>query len=384
MAFKPYPEQVEAANKMKVGKILYGDVGSGKTVTSLLFYKKWYSNYPLVVITTAKKRDTHDWEDEAAMLDLEIESVDSWNNIGKYTKDKNKFFIFDEQRVIGSGSWSRNFIKISSRNKWILLTGTPGTTWMDYVPVFIANGFYRNKTDFIDQHVEYDRFTKYPSIKRYHNVQKLQRNRAAVLVRMTVERHTRRHKHYIECGYDKELYSKVQMERFNFLEDKPIETASEYVQLLRRVVSTSVERVHEAGWQIYKNPKAIIFYNYDYELEILRDLCEFVGRPTAEWNGHKHEEIPDTDTWIYLVQYTAGAEGWNCTETDRIIFYSPNYSYKVVEQAEGRVDRLNTKFTDLHYIYLYSKSNVDKAVFKAIQTGKTFSESAWVKKRGGA
>lgn len=378
--FELYPHQKDAAQRLKPGAILCGDVGTGKTLTGLYFYKTNFVARRLIVITTAKKRDEGDWEKEAGLLGIDEITVDSWNNIIKYKEVKDAFFIFDEQRLVGSGAWVKSFLKIAKVNKWIMLTGTPGDVWMDFVPIFIANGFYRNKTDFIEQHVEYDRFAKYPKVKKYHNQGKLNKLRRYILVRMTMERKTLRHRNYVETFYDKELYDYVTKYKWNPYLEKPIENASEYTQVCRRVVATSDGRIHEASWQLIHHRKIIVFYNYDYELDILVDLCEFLGLNYAQWNGHKHEYLPRGNNWVYLVNYAAGAEGWNCIETDTIMFYSPHYAWKTTEQAEGRIDRLNTKFKDLNYIYLTSKSKIDQAVIKANLSKKTFNESAWVKR----
>ena len=372
--------QLDAVKQLKSGSILCGDVGTGKTLTGLYFYKERYPDRQLYVITTAKKRDTGDWEDEARLLGIDELVVDSWNNIKKYQDLRNAFFIFDEQRVVGWGAWSKAFVKLARTNKWILLTGTPGDTWMDYIPVFVANNYYENKTQFINSHVEYDPYVKYPKVKRYHQQGLLQKYRRQTLVRMENKRHTIRHRHFIECMYDDDLYKDAFANKWNPFENEPVQHAGALAQVLRKVTGTSDGRVHEAVWQLNHVDKAIVFYNYNYELDILRSICEFIHKPYAEWNGQKHEELPDTDEWLYLVQYNAGAEGWNCTTTDTILFYSPNYSYKMTEQAEGRIDRINTPFTDLHYIYLTSKAPIDEAVLRSIRNKKNFNENAWLER----
>lgn len=379
MEFKLYPHQTEALDRLKSGAILFGEVGSGKTLTGLAYYLQEFANRDLYIITTAKKRDSGDWEDEAGLLGIKHLVVDSWNSIKKYADKQNAFFIFDEQRVVGYQAWSKAFIKISKSNKWILLSGTPGDVWSDYIPVFIANGFYRNKTDFTDQHIEFDRFAKYPKIKAYHNQGKLLKHRNDILIPMRVERTTTRNRKFVETKFNKDLYKQVMETRWNVFTDSPIENASEFTQVLRQLVSIHHDRQWHAKWIMDVHDKVIVFYNYNYELEILEKLCKENNKPYAQWNGKKHDEIPDTDTWIYLVQYTAGAEGWNCIETNIILFYSLNYSYRMMEQAEGRIDRINTKYTQLEYFYLTSNSRIDKAVRKAITTKKKFNESAWAK-----
>ena len=245
MAYKLYPHQEDALAKLTSGKILYGGVGSGKSLTSLYFYIKYFSERPLYIITTAKKRDSNDWQED--MIDLGLEGVvDSWNNIKKYLDIDNAFFIFDEQRVVGYSTWGRSFIKIAKKNKWILLSATPGDTWMDYIPVFVANGWYKHKTDFCDQHVEYDQYSSYPKIKKIHNEDKLIYKRNAILVHMPMKRQTIRHRQLIYSSFDEELYSKVMKDRWNVFEEKPIENASELLQCVRRIVATDEDRIFNA------------------------------------------------------------------------------------------------------------------------------------------
>lgn len=380
--YELFEHQKSALTRLKSGSILNGGVGSGKTITSLVFYKTYFSNKKLYVITTAKKRDSGDWEDDARKVGVEIECVDSWNNIVNYIWLENSFVIFDEQRVVGYSTWGKSFIRICKDNKWILLTATPGDNWLDYMPVFIANGFYRNKSDFIEQHVEYDQWAKYPKVKKYHNIPKLVRNRNSILVPMDFKRSTKRVRRFIKSEFDNELYEIALNNRWNVFTEKPIVNASELTQCLRRIVASDYDRKYNAKFLMDIHDRVIVFYNYDYELEILKSLASELGKEYWEWNGHKHEDIPDQDQWLYFVQYTAGAEGWNCILTNVILFYSLNYSFKITEQAEGRIDRINTKYTDLEYYYLTSNSAIDKSVYKALVSKEKFNESAWLKSKG--
>lgn len=382
MVYNLYQHQQDALRVLKSGSILNGGVGSGKTLTSLVFYKQYFPNRKLYVITTAKKRDTGDWEDDASKVGVKIEVVDSWNNITNYLWLENSFIIFDEQRVVGYSTWGKSFIKICKQNKWILLTATPGDTWLDYMTVFIANGYYRNKTDFYDQHVELDQWVKYPKVKRYHNVGKLMRLRQSILVPMHFERKTKRHRQLVLSEYDKHLYERVMNDRWNVFEQKPIENVAEMFQCLRRVVATDEDRIFNAKFLMDIHDRLIIFYNYNYERDVIIQIANELGREYWEWNGHYHDEVPNCERWLYIVQYTAGAEGWNCITTNTILFYSMNYSFKITEQAEGRIDRLNTPFIDLEYYFLTSRSQIEKDIYKAIKTKEKFNESAWLKRRG--
>ena len=399
--------QLKAVNDLRSGSILVGGVGSGKSRTSLYFYFvrefggsaniPGYSEFhpmsspkDLYIITTAAKRDKHEWEkeliefllttDEESCINHVKVTIDSWNNIAKYTNVQGAFFIFDEQRVVGSGQWAKSFIKISKLNRWILLTATPGDTWSDYIPVFIANGFYKNRTEFIKRHVIFDRFAKYPKISRYLDTDRLEKLKALITVDMTVKREVVKHNITIPVSYDKEKYKVIVKDRWDIYKEEPIQNASEYTSLLRKVVNSDPDRIEKVKEIIQQNPKVIIFYNFDYELEMLRAMGEEIGIYTAEWNGHKHMPVPENDNWIYLVQYNAGAEGWNCTTTNCIIFYSLSYSYRMTHQASGRIDRRNSPFFDLYYYRLKSSSSIDNAITQCLQQKKDFNEKKFFEK----
>ena len=377
------PHQKAALTQLSDGKILWGAVGSGKSRVAVAYYEQEHRERDVYVVTTAKKRDSKDWEGEFARIVVGkhadatlhgILTVDSWNNIDKYREVEDAFFIFDEQRLVGSGAWVKAFLKIARNNKWILLSATPGDTWLDYIPVFVANGFYRNRTEFKHEHVVYAPFTKFPKVERYLNVGKLNRNRNRILVHMRYNNETIRHSRSLQTEYNKELYDSVVKNRWHLYQNRPIKDIAELFGVLRRVVNSDASRVRAIEDLLTKHPKMVVFYNFNYELDILKRLDEKVT--IAEWNGHRHEEIPTTDSWLYLVQYVAGSEGWNCVETDTVVFYSLTYSYKNWEQAHGRIDRLNSPFLDLFYYTLRSKAGIDLAIGRALKSKRNFNISS--------
>ena len=395
--------QLDAVNRMHNGCILCGGVGSGKSRTSLAYYYKEQGGQldsedyvkmqnprDLYIITTARKRDDLEWEEElipfyistdpelSLYKDLKV-TIDSWNNIKKYSNVCGAFFIFDEQRVVGSGAWVKAFLKITKKNQWILLSATPGDNWSDYIPVFIANGFYRNKSEFTNEHIMYSRFTKYPKIDRYLNTGRLVRLRNQILIDMDFNRQTISHHEDVYVKYDISKYKDAIRKRWDPYKDEPIQQASGLCYVLRRIVNEDISRQDALVEILEKHPKLIVFYNFDYELDILRAIQDVEDVEVAEWNGHKHQPVPDGGRWVYLVQYTAGCEGWNCVKTDTIVFFSQNYSYKVMQQASGRIDRLNTPFKELYYYHFKSRSGIDLAISKALREKKKFNESRWVK-----
>ena len=405
MPIKLFDYQLSAIEKMRNGCILNGGVGSGKSLTSLGYYYlqqggdisslkrgdfvKMKNPQDLYIITTARKRDTLEWEGELAPFLLSTHKevnghnntviVDSWNNIKKYIDVKDSFFIFDEQRVVGSGSWVKSFLKITKQNDWILLSATPGDTWSDYIPVFIANGFYRNKTEFIREHIVYNPRVKFPKVDRYLNTGRLIRLRNRILIDMDFKRDTIPHHEDIYVKYDISKYRDAGRLRWDPFKQEPIKDAGGLCYVWRRIVNSDQSR-QVALLEIFEDhPKMIIFYNFDYELDILKEVFSGIAVDIAEWNGHKHQPIPESKRWVYLVQYTAGAEGWNAISTDTIVFFSQNYSYKIMLQAAGRIDRLNTPYRDLYYYHLKSRSGIDLAISKALSQKKNFNEGRFVK-----
>ena len=400
-----YPHQKEALDEIRPGSILVGGVGSGKSITSLAYFydKICLGNYAtrsfplrpkdLYIITTARKRDSLEWDKEFCQFGLSKDPncsvakikviVDSWNNIKKYQEVTGAFFIFDEQRVVGSGTWVKAFLKIAKNNEWILLSATPGDTWSDYIPVFVANGFYKNRTEFLRTHAIFDRFAKYPKIVRYINTERLERYRKQILITMDFERTTKRFVHDIFVEYDHEKYDVAFIKRWNPYLDEPIQDAGQLCHILRRIVNTDPSRLDRLAELSNIHKRMIIFYNLNSELELLRTLSDntkvISGTAFAEWNGHRHEQLPKTERWLYFVQYTAGSEGWNCIETDTIVFYSLNYSYKIMEQASGRIDRINTLYSNLHYYRFVSDSKIDKAILNALNNKRTFNELAFLR-----
>lgn len=387
--------QISAIKRMKNGCVLRGGTGAGKTLTSLVYifenvlggqtlihpghgHVKPIDPLPVYVITTPKKRDSGDWTAEAALVPMDLFVVDSWNNIKKYEHVKNAIFIFDETKITGYGAWTYSFIKIAKNNKWILLSATPGDSFIEYTSLFVANGFYKNKTEFEREHIVWSRFAKYPKVERYLNMTKLIKLRDSVLVEMpTVRATTQNHKNII-CDFNPIDYDILFSRRWNFYESKPIRDVSQLCYLLRRVVNSDPSRLNALDVIHQKHQRLIIFYNFNYELDILREWCKAKGLVFSEWNGHNHDPLPDGPTWAYLCQYTAAQEAWNCIETDCTIFYSQTYSYKALTQSAGRIDRMNTPYRFLYYYHLVSRSSIDVAIQKALNRKENFNEGKWL------
>lgn len=387
MVYRLYDHQREAVEKLASGKILYADVGTGKSITAAAYYAEKQAPRDVIVITTAKKRDSLDWEKEFVKVGISKYerspvlggklTVDSWNQISKYENVRDAFLILDEQRLVGTGAWVKSFLKMTKpdrNNTWIMLSATPGDNWLDYAPVLIANGFYKNITQFKQEHVVYASYVKFPKVERYIGTAKLKRLRKDLLVHMPYVRHTTRITRKVPVAFNQELTDKVLKDRWNPYEERPVRSLAELFYTMRKVLYSDPSRLEEVRQTLNRHPRLIVFYNFTYELEALRTLAADPDLTVAEWNGQKHEEVPETDRWLYLVQYTAGSEGWNCTTTDATLFYSLTYSYKQWHQAHGRIDRLNTPFDRLFYYVLMSEGSIDRAVYETLMDKKSFNQ----------
>ena len=381
MTFQLAPHQVKAIDELSRGKVLVGGVGSGKSITSLAYFTNLDENKPIYIITTAKKRDSGEWFADAMKMSLRNPiHVDSWNNIKNYEEVENAYVVFDEQRVVGSGAWVDSFYKLARQNHWIILTATPADTWMDLVPIFIANGFYKNKSEFNNLHVRFSRFTKYPKVDSYIDTFMLEQHRRRVFVEMPYDKKAIREEHIVAVDFDRDEEKLLWTARWNIYDNVPLKDAGEMMRLLRKSANSHWSRYEALKELIVENPRIIVFYNHNYELEQLRCLMPEMDVPVAEWNGHAHQDIPDTERWVYLVQYQAGGEGWNCITTDTMVFYSLPYSYRNFEQAKGRIDRLNTQYEVLHYYIFKSRAIIDQSIWKSLGHKKNFQARAFAKK----
>jgi hypothetical protein len=392
MSIELMPHQKQALEFLSNGKVLFGGVGTGKSLVAAAYYMKEEAPKDIYVITTAKKRDTLDWEETFAHFGVGTEvngsvagvlHVDSFNNIDRYINIEDAWFVFDEQRLVGHGVWVKSFLKIVKNNNWIMLTATPGDTWVDFIPLFIANNLYKNATQFTREHIMYAPFSKFPKIVRYNDVYTLQKYKNMLLVEMPYLIEAERFIEDVVVEYDEVIFQKAVKDRWNPYTNKPIKDVAELFRVMRKIVNSDASRLRAVKTLLEEHNRLIVFYNFDYELDLLRTLNQETNVTIAELNGHKHQPIPDTEKWCYLVQYVAGAEAWECIETNAMCFYSLTYSYKNFIQAMGRIDRLNSLWKDRRYYVLVSKSIIDKAVRKSLGEKKMFNERKWAIKNMG-
>ena len=404
------PFQENCLERLSTGKVLAADTGAGKSIMSLAWYlskecasdehslksgaKAWtlYHGSPdLYIITTPKKRDSEEWESDLSKFNLvkgrnskemgEVNIfIDSWNNIKKYTEIKNSVFIFDEQRAVGSGTWAKSFVKIAKQNHWIMLSATPGDTWSDWCPLMIAKGYYPNRTAFFNKHAVYNPYVKYREIIRWDNTDELEYYRSKMLVTCRMEKKTTRHFEEViaDCSNKYEV-KRAYKERTNPKTGEPFKSASELCAYTRNIINTDPTRSAVGLKIIQMYDRIIIFYTLTDELEGIKWACNKAGRKMYFYNGEIHDQVPTGNNWAYIVQYTAGSEAWNCTTCNAMLFWDLTYSYKQFKQATGRIDRLNTPYSDLYYYAIRSYMPLDLAIRRALREKKDFNSRGFLK-----
>ena len=376
--------QEEAIQKLHSGSVLYGATGSGKSLTGLAYYMRCWSHLDLYIITTSKKRNAGEWEEEIAKLGCPPpKAIDSWNRLKNYRMVSDAFFLFDEHKVGGHGKWAQSMITIAKKNKWILLTATPGDVWDDYASIFIANEFVKNKTTWNEDFCIFDRISKYPKIIGYQREDVLKNMRDAVLVPMEYQSEKVPIPYVIpyKVDHEEEAYVLARRKSLRHPEMRAFRNTSAMFAYMRMNLPDKESKIQALADVLKKEPKAIIFYNFTPEKYEIENAARQVNIPFFQYNGQIKDNVPDGDTWVYAVQYTAGAEAWNCITCRTVIFYSMNYSYKVMTQAKGRIDRCNSPFDELHYYYFISPDfEIDQEILNALTRKEKFNEEALANK----
>lgn len=374
VTFKDY--QKRAINQMHNGCILCGGVGAGKSLTSLGYIDKVYPSGTVYIITPARKRNTGEWFDDIRKNDMDETRfvVDSWNNLSKYKDVKDAFFLFDEQKVSGKGTWAKSLIRIAKSNQWILLSATPGDTYDDYATVLIANGFVRNRTTWYDEYCV-TKSQPFFHIVDHKNKDVIDMMIRRIFIKMDYQSDKKRIERVIpiqarSAGEEKEILMTHKAPGAQM----PFTTFAAAIAYVRMNCYDKSKKTEALRKIIEKHKKIIVFYNFLSEkLEIERAAID-ANVTINFYNGQRHDPIPDTDEWVYGVQYNSGAEAWNCITTNAMVFYSPNYSYKTMEQAHGRIDRVNSPYECLYYYMLLNELNIDNKVMNALSSKKDFNE----------
>lgn len=121
--------------------------------------------------------------------------------------------------------------------------------------------------------------------------------------------------------------------------------------------------------------RLIIFYNFNGELEVLRDLCASVERPVSIICGNikdlsSYEKSKDSVT---LVQYQAGAMGLNLQKSNKIVYFTPPLSSEFFEQSKKRIHRIGQDRTCFYY-YLICSGSIEEKIYRTLAMRKDYTE----------
>lgn len=121
------------------------------------------------------------------------------------------------------------------------------------------------------------------------------------------------------------------------------------------------------------NDRLIVFYNFNSELERLKEICEKFDKPTSEVNGAKHDltNYNDCDNSVTLVQYQAGSMGINLQLSNKIIYFTPPLSSELFEQSKKRIHRIGQNHPCFYY---QLKCGIEEKIYGTLAMRKDYTD----------
>lgn len=393
--------QQDAVEALLNGKhIVVASCGVGKGFISLE-WARGTKKSNVLVITQASKVKSNDFVEEAKLLDEKWYNsqssftVVSWNSLAKWLKEHQSenfadyAIIADEiQRIKNySTGMGKSFLKIASHTKcWAGFTATPGESWIQMMPYFVACGFVKHKTDFTNKFCVTQSFKGYIEIIGYNHEEVLNKWWSGITYfpdtkEMEKQLPSETHKvvHFkAPTGYAKVLKTKTRLDTDEF-----IDTSMAMCHYLRQLCCSKekVEWLKEFVESL--DTSCVVFYTYIEEGEKIKEALK--GVKIWEINGKKHD-IPTADTIgkhdVVLAQWESGSASLNLQFMNYWVSFSPCYSLTTSCQSRGRIKRIG-QTKPMFYYYLKTDHTIENDIYKALKEKRDFSETVWYENKFG-
>ncbi|MBL0992197.1 MAG: DEAD/DEAH box helicase [Escherichia coli] len=415
---KLFDYQKEAIENFESKPLNLSDVGTGKSYMSIGSYVKSECSKLLIICLAPK---VNDFVEDSEIFNLNVTALNkgtkknkellsesnlvaisfesSWRltELNKWV-DKDTFIIIDESHKVSvSKSKVTKFVMgLSKRAKYnYLCTATPvsnGKLENWYPQLFISNVFRKPKKEFeqlfVIKQMRQMGSMRFMQITGYRNEHLLEQMIDEASVKY------KRDKGYLPEDYvyktkKPAMYNKLKKSRL-YKDDNDLrvelDNSSKLFNSLRQVshgflngISKQVskepfERL-DAILETHNNERVVIFYNYKWEAEMLKQLLDKLKRPYGEYNGSVKDLKPfkNNDNGVVLAQYKSASTGINDFVISNVmVFNSMPLSSTEYLQAKGRTDRHGQDKTPLYY-HIVPDTPIEKKIFSVVTNGKDFT-----------
>ena len=395
--------QKQAVGQLIGGKhFIVAGCGAGKTAMALVWANaicRQTHKKKILVVTTASKSKTGDFEEEAnvwcpsLLNSLSSFSVLSWHKLRAWVETNwnslgDYVYIFDEVQRAKAGVSSgmgRAFLKITKEtNLWAAFTGTPGDTWLSFYPYMQACGYVKNKTSFLNHYAQIQTFKGYPEIVGWVDEDKLKDiwteiSYAPDTSKVMSELPQQTHKVFT---FKKPLkYNKVLKTRYND-DGEFLDTSGALCAELRRQCFTKDKQEWVKDFVDGLESGCVFFYNFVATGDMLEKIIQkALPKGARVWRvDGKHHEIPTAQTIgpkdMVLCQWQSGSEALNLQFLHYWVAVELCYSYSTANQARGRIRRLGQKHPQW-YGYLLTEGTIEQDILQCLKGKGTFAEDIW-------